>query len=229
MIKTAITELNNNSSTSRRNDRLKRDAIYTYRCENPIQKTLHLITGCRKSDRRQTFFNCEGPDVILDDGIGVAVRELGELGGKARHISKMDIVTKLWGSEFIFHVQDPKQYTLKQLNVMASPVQCSIHYHIKKTEIFVVTSGTLILETWPVLKSEKDFDIKNVSTRVLQPFECVELPVMTPHRFYSPHGVGARFIELSTPDDPKDSKRLVRSGSYAFTENKREVVHGVFI
>jgi D-lyxose ketol-isomerase len=69
--------------------------------------------------------------------------------------------------------------------------------------------GCLALEVFTLngkrLSSEHGIRINVPMGRV------IHVPALTPHRFWAEHEV-AEFIEISTPDDPADSYRLVVSG-----------------
>jgi D-lyxose ketol-isomerase len=100
-------------------------------------------------------------------------------------------------------------YTGKILTVLPNGNASSIHYHKLKHETFYIMRGCLALEVFVLkgrgLSPEHPIRI-NMATGTV-----VTLPAFTPHRFWAEKEV-AEFIEISTPDDPADSYRLVKSG-----------------
>jgi D-lyxose ketol-isomerase len=100
-------------------------------------------------------------------------------------------------------------YTGKILTVLPNGNASSIHYHKLKHETFYISRGCLALEVFTfegkTLSSEPVARI-NMATGTV-----ITLPAYTPHRFWAEKEV-AEFVEISTPDDPADSYRLVKSG-----------------
>lgn len=117
-------------------------------------------------------------------------------------------------------------YTGKILTVIPNGIACSIHYHIKKCETFYITRGTLILQLFELLPGFNPHKFKPFTQRALPPLDTIvrevmriglhargyHIPSFVPHRFWAGCNEVAEFIEVSTPDDPADSYRLVESG-----------------
>lgn len=112
-------------------------------------------------------------------------------------------VSKEWGREIILPGDG---YTTKIMEVKPG-FQCSIHFHQKKNETFVLIEGSLDVAFW-------EPDSTKHSMRLDNPLSALVLPACTPHTFSVPkdQGFNSIFLESSTPDDPSDSYRLTRSG-----------------
>jgi D-lyxose ketol-isomerase len=148
-----------------------------------------------------------------------------------RNVNPVEIEKK-WGRELCLvtfmkirdckHTPDVAGYSGKILEVNHG-WQSSIHYHIKKTETFYVLSGQLVLELYRPKSGFADLSeeirvppsfaeiVLSIST-VLKVGNGMTLDPLTMHRFWSLTPEGCKFIEFSTPDDPKDSYRIVESG-----------------
>jgi mannose-6-phosphate isomerase-like protein (cupin superfamily) len=115
------------------------------------------------------------------------------------------IVPKLWGYEK--HLVNTALYCGKILVALPNGMACSIHYHKNKTETFHIVRGRLQLQL---------FSLEGVlqEKTVLNPGDSLTLKPLTPHRFWA-IGELCEFIEISTPDAPEDSYRLVDSGPIA--------------
>jgi len=133
-------------------------------------------------------------------------------------------IDKVWGRErHIVKVIPPGShdagYTGKVLT-LDQGFQSSIHFHVEKTETFLVVRGVVHLEIYDFIKRPKRLEPKHLSRKYLKfrtvlqlnEREGVTLYPYTPHRFWTECKKGAEFIEFSTPDHPDDSYRITRSG-----------------
>lgn len=124
------------------------------------------------------------------------------------------IVEKLWGREEIF---ENGRYCLKRL-VVEPGNACSIHFHKKKSETFLVVSQCLALQLFEFKKGKKGSknvnDINLFCVYCLEPGRAITIAPFQPHRFWSMarQGDQTAFIEASTHDDPSDSIRIVPAG-----------------
>ena len=109
------------------------------------------------------------------------------------------IVRKVWGYENIL-VNEP-EYCCKELHIYAKK-KCSLHYHKRKKETFVVQSGLVRLEQRDLRDAPIDELLKVGEQRTIMP--------MTPHRFSSTYG--AVLLEVSTRHDDADVVRIEPSG-----------------
>jgi len=133
-------------------------------------------------------------------------------------------IEKKWGHELCVvtkhPVDGPAGYSGKILTLDYG-WQCSIHYHVHKTETFFVLEGKLVLElydlkasfvkTAPPRNPSMD-DVRLAISTVLEPGQGMTLDPLTPHRFWTVTLDGCKFVEFSTPDDPSDSYRITTSG-----------------
>ena len=111
------------------------------------------------------------------------------------------IVRKAWGYENV--LVSESEYTLKELHIYAKK-KCSLHYHEKKKETFVVQSGLVRLEQRDVRSQPIDELLKPGEQRTIMP--------KTPHRFSSIYG--AVMLEVSTRHEDADVVRLEPSGDF---------------
>lgn len=129
-------------------------------------------------------------------------------------------VIKVWGHEEVV-VANPL-YTLKRM-LLLPELQCSVHYHNRKTETFVVESGVLALETFEPLMvhglvaltptGDPTYDVDaRPNLHILSPTEQFTIPPLMAHRFYCAGHQPCSFLEVSTEDLPEDSIRLTESG-----------------
>lgn len=98
-------------------------------------------------------------------------------------------VPKEWGAEY--HLENI-DYCLKILE-LKQDFQCSLHYHKKKMETFLILSGYVQLEA-----AEGNY--------ILTPGEKFRIYPGVEHRFTGL--TDAIILEVSTHDDPEDSYRL---------------------
>lgn len=110
----------------------------------------------------------------------------------------MKIVPKVWGTERWLENGD---YCIKYLEITPG-YKCSLHYHPKKRETFLVQSGAVRLEQRDVRGLPIDEMLIEGDYRTIEP--------KTPHRFSS--HTGATILEVSTHHDDEDVVRLTDSG-----------------
>jgi D-lyxose ketol-isomerase len=110
-----------------------------------------------------------------------------------------ELVEKLWGREDI--EVNESEYCLKSLYLIRGH-RCSLHYHRKKKETFIVRNGECNL-----LLVKKDLQM----VRYLVPGSKVTIMPGTPHRFWidwdSQYGI-CIIQEVSTHHDDEDVVRL---------------------
>lgn len=105
------------------------------------------------------------------------------------------IVKKVWGQERIL-CNEP-EYCAKILDLNGG-YACSLHYHLKKTETFIVQSGCVTLE---------QRDVRGVPiVEVLLEGNSRKIMPKTPHRFSS--RLGATILEISTHHEDSDVVRI---------------------
>jgi mannose-6-phosphate isomerase-like protein (cupin superfamily) len=83
---------------------------------------------------------------------------------------------------------------------------CSMHFHIKKEEIFFVVSGSMLFDVI-------DTETGQIYTTTLQPGDTVHIPRGTPHKFTGAEEKGCVFIECSTEHFDDDSYRVAPGDS----------------
>jgi len=110
----------------------------------------------------------------------------------------MITVEKAWGEEQILENGD---YCIKYL-IIDPGYQCSLHYHPKKKETFLVQEGIVRLEQRGVRGEAIDEMLIEGDYRTIEP--------KTPHRFSS--HTGATILEVSTHHDDLDVVRMTGSG-----------------
>jgi mannose-6-phosphate isomerase-like protein (cupin superfamily) len=127
---------------------------------------------------------------------GTATLSLEELASAFKvssHIESAKAIPKVWGNEK--WLENNEKYCCKVLSVKKG-YQCSLHYHKKKDETFVVTSGHIRLELGKEVLH-------------LRPGAFIRIPPRTKHRFT---GIEDSLImEVSTHHDEADSYRLEKS------------------
>jgi mannose-6-phosphate isomerase-like protein (cupin superfamily) len=137
-------------------------------------------------------------------------------------------VDKLWGYETIIDTLEwvgvHPGYTGKILTVLPNGNACSIHFHRRKIETFYVMRGALALELFLFEIGKSAIEKRCSAPGRLQPYtkewcrinvvagRTIRIPAYMPHRFWAIGGEVAEFVEVSTPDDPADSYRIVESG-----------------
>jgi hypothetical protein len=136
-----------------------------------------------------------------------------------------DFTEKVWGYELPRHNED---FCAKEMGLDQGS-ECSVHVHVIKKEIFIVTKGVIRLEIWDPLTTfdpgkitEKGLlcpkfhkiDLSRPTHVRILDSECIDhayyIHHYVPHRFI---GLGAlnEFVEASTYDDPNDSYRFTTS------------------
>jgi D-lyxose ketol-isomerase len=141
---------------------------------------------------------------------------------------EIQFVSKGWGFEKIF--TNTELYCLKML-YLAKDRKCSVHYHRKKDETFVVFSGIVFLEYHlPELWTSKlsvsrlndaelleearnavinsNGDVQIAGCIKLNPGDKFHVPPLTIHRFTGIED--AQIIEASTQDFKEDSYRALK-------------------
>ena len=107
----------------------------------------------------------------------------------------MERIEKVWGYELIHHNADG--YSMKTLVLKRGAVS-SLHYHTKKTETFLVTEGTVLIEVAGAI-------------HILSKGESIHIPAGTPHRFQVSDCYEAVIIEAGTIHDEEDVTRIEES------------------
>ncbi|SRR5260370_12806247 len=111
----------------------------------------------------------------------------------------VNVVTKLWGTEHWIVNND--KYCFKVLTIMPG-FQCSLHYHKRKDETFIVYDGEILLEQRDV----RGYPIEEV----LSAGQQRHIEAKTPHRFQARNG-SAVILEISTHHDEADVVRIEES------------------
>lgn len=132
--------------------------------------------------------------------------------------SKHTLIKKVWGYERI--IINRPDYCGKILTVLPNNKACSIHYHKRKNETFLILRGSLEFELWlsenPRPHSLEHFTLAEHKT--LLPNDSITLHPYQAHRFWTTTEV-TEFIEFSTYDEPSDSYRLKESGDICHPTN----------
>lgn len=110
----------------------------------------------------------------------------------------IQVVPKVWGQE---RWLENGEYCIKYLEITPG-FRCSLHYHPKKRETFLVQSGVVRLEQRDVRGHDIDEMLIEGDYRTIEP--------KTPHRFSS--FTGATIIEVSTHHEDSDCIRITESG-----------------
>lgn len=109
------------------------------------------------------------------------------------------VVTKLWGNEHWIVNND--KYCFKVLTLFPG-FQCSLHYHKKKDETFIVYDGEILLEQRDVRGYPVEELLVAGQQRHIEP--------KTPHRFQARNRMATVF-EISTHHDDSDVVRIEES------------------
>lgn len=114
-----------------------------------------------------------------------------------------EIDNKEWGIETII-CREPHACKIMKL---FPKQQVSLHWHISKTETFVLIKGGLEIE---IINQKGEYSIIHLTT----PLSSITIKKNTPHTFYCPEGQieDTIFIEASTRDFKDDSYRVYPSG-----------------
>src|SRR3989344_3241451 len=138
--------------------------------------------------------NEAGAIVVQKQGTAtVSLEELASALNVRSHIESAKKVSKTWGHET--WLENNEKYCCKVLFVKKR-FQSSLHYHKKKDETFVITSGHIRLE----LGSDVMY---------LRPGAFIRIPPGTRHRFTGMED--SVIMEASTHHDEADSYRLEKS------------------
>jgi len=114
-------------------------------------------------------------------------------------------IEKEWGFEY--WINNDADYCMKELSIRPD-YQCSLHYHLLKTETFYVVQGRVKIEVYPKITSLiKDGPVEYA----LRFGDYLKIEKGTPHRFSTPNG-SALLIECSTQHFEEDSYRTIPSG-----------------
>ncbi len=117
-------------------------------------------------------------------------------------MSDLNVTKKSWGREELLYND---LYCCKLLVYTRSGIASSLHFHKKKTETFVITSGEFLIE----LGAMREDGTIHISTREAErylPGDSITLPPLTAHRVRCVKpGV---IVEASTKDDQADCVRL---------------------
>lgn len=109
------------------------------------------------------------------------------------------VVPKLWGTEH--WIVNSDKYCFKVLTVNPG-YQCSLHYHKKKDETYIVYDGEILLEQRDVRGYPYEEVLSTGQQRHIEP--------KTPHRFHAMGGM-AVVLEISTHHDDADVVRIEES------------------
>lgn len=128
-------------------------------------------------------------------------------------------VSKLWGWEE--HLKNDDAFCVKILGVNQG-CSCSIHWHVEKSEMFVMKRGKMLVEVWDRLPEDySNSDVMRLLKHHPQRFILEEdgnlntghimIATRVPHRFTGLSDEAAMFVECSTFDSPDDSYRAIES------------------
>ena len=129
--------------------------------------------------------------------------EISNIHFRHGELQEIETVEKAWGTELIVS-RVPHG---AKIMVLKPGEQVSLHFHVFKTESFILIDGGLIIKTITKAGEEEEF---NLSSK----FSSITIDRLTPHTFHCPDGQEEPtiFIEASTYDDPEDSYRIYPSG-----------------
>ena len=154
---------------------------------------LGLVAGLNL-EHAAVLANEAGAIVVQKPGTAtLSPEELASALQTSSHVENIGVVPKVWGHEK--WLENNEKYCCKLLTLNKG-YQCSLHYHKKKDETFLVTSGHVRLEL-------------NGQVTHLRPGSFVRIPPETPHRFAGIED--SVIIEISTHHDEEDSYRLEES------------------
>ncbi len=111
----------------------------------------------------------------------------------------INVVPKVWGTEH--WVVNTDKYCFKLLTINPG-FQCSLHYHKKKDETFIVYEGEILLEQ----RDSRGFPYEELLEAGMQR----HIEPKTPHRFQARNTVAIVF-EISTYHDDADVVRIEES------------------
>lgn len=111
------------------------------------------------------------------------------------------IVEKGWGKEIIFVNND--SYCGKLL-VFNEDSTISMHYHLRKTETWYISEGEFTFKWF-------DVDNAELMERNISRGDIIHLSHGVPHQLTTK--TGGTIFEVSTPDDPNDSYRIIKGDS----------------
>ena len=138
--------------------------------------------------------NHAGGIVVQKSGTAVVTpEELSSVLGNENHIDSVNVVPKVWGYEKWLENND--RYCCKLLSVNKG-YQCSLHYHEKKDEMFLVLKGHVRLEVGD-------------ETLHMLPGQFARISPGTRHRFTGVED--SEIMEVSTHHDEADSYRIEES------------------
>ncbi len=115
----------------------------------------------------------------------------------------MKLVEKGWGRELVWaghEGPDGQGYTAKVLQFERAGNRFSLHFHLQKHETWLVVKGRFKL-IW----LETDGAVRHEAT--LCEGEVWVNPPGLPHQLVALED-GSEVIEVSTPDDPEDNRRI---------------------
>ncbi len=127
-------------------------------------------------------------------------------------------VKKVWGREE--WLVNESLYCCKYL-YLNNGFQCSLHYHLNKTETFYILIGKVKIEigesrghvtnTTGGRGCEVVYSLSNISERIMEAGEQIKLVPNIIHRFTAITST-AKILEVSTHHDDSDSYRIKDSG-----------------
>lgn len=115
----------------------------------------------------------------------------------------LSLVKKGWGYES--HLLNNENLCVKVMNI-GYRKECSLHFHIKKEELFFIMEGIMLFDFIDTKTAE-------IMTSKLSAGDSVYIPKGVPHRFTGASLDGCLFLECSTHDDPEDSYRVQKGDS----------------
>lgn len=123
-------------------------------------------------------------------------------------LNEVKRVNKGWGNEtWIYN----EELCIKELFIIKGS-SCSMHFHIKKEEIFWIKMGSVIFETI-------DTTTGKISEKIFHTGDYILVPRLTPHRFSATDG-NATIVEFSTHHEDLDSYRVIPGDSQLVFNNE---------
>ena len=102
------------------------------------------------------------------------------------------LVNKVWGTEY--WLRNDEHYCMKLLGLMPKH-RCSMHYHMEKTETFLLFHGMILME------------IDHEKPKIMNAGELIHIPPLTKHRFTGLVEPNSMILECSTFHEDSDSYR----------------------
>lgn len=117
-------------------------------------------------------------------------------------------VKKAWGEELIF--LSTERFCVKHLVFLEKGNYCSLHFHKKKYEEWVVYAGSFAIEFMKPTKGKYDLVKNPITKKVFKPGDVIKIDEKLAHRMTSLED-NSILLEVSTADSEEDNVRLIPS------------------